>query len=726
MHRTLPWLILLAMSGRCHAGADGANLPANSADFARDVVPVLTKAGCSTGACHGSFQGRGGFRLSLLGYDPAADYDALVKDGRGRRFFPAAPEQSLLLRKPTLELPHGGGRRLDRGSAEYRILHDWIAQGTPPPRADVRVVRLEVAPAEVVLSAGEQAALRVTAHWSDGATQDASPWALYESRDERAAEVTPAGRITSTGPGRVAVTVRYLGQVAAVPVTTPFGPAGDAPTRASRNFIDTLVTAEWRKLGLTPAPEADDAEFVRRVYLDLIGTLPTPDETRRFIASAAADRRALLIDELLARPEYADFWSLKWSDLLRAHRRALGEKGLASFHGWLKNALRENRPFDQTVRELLTAEGNLYTRGPVAFYFVDKTPEELAETTAQVFLGVRLQCAKCHHHPFEVWSQDDYYGLAAFFARLERKDTREGGAFGGAQSVKPLVAGSIRNPTSGREIAPAALGWPLPADSTAARDIRAELAAWVTRPANPHFARNIVNRYWGYLLGRGLVDPIDDLSATNPPLMPAVLDALAADFTAHQFDLKHLLRTIARSAVYQRASEIAPARDEEGRFFTHRVPRRLPAEVLLDAINQAAGTTESFRDLPPGMRAIALADSAVDSYFLNTFGRPKRTTTCECERGGRPDLSQALHLANSETIHAKVTHAEGRVARLLAAGRPDAAILDELYLAALCRLPDEIERQAAADILTSAASRQEAFEDLLWALLNCPEFTFSH
>lgn len=716
-------VLAAAMSARA---AEPAPQPLS---FVKDVVPVLTKAGCNSGACHGSFQGRGGLRFSLLGFDPQADYDALVREARGRRVFPAAPEQSLFLLKPTGRMAHGGGRKLDPASESYRILRDWLLQGMPGPKAeDPQVVRLEVVPPDTYLTPGQAVSLRVQAHWSDKSTQEATAWALYESTSDRVAEVDGQGRIKAHAPGRAAVMVRYQGQVAAITVTVPYAVTKEEAPKG-QNFVDDLIQAEWKKLGLKPAPLADDTEFVRRAYLDLIGTLPTPEEVRGFLDSKDPAKRDKLIDVLLDRSEYVDYWALKWGDLLRAHKRALGEKGIKSFNVWLKQALRENRPADRFVRELVLAQGNLYTSGPVAFYFVDQKPEDLAETTAQVFLGIRMQCAKCHHHPFEVWSQEDYYGLAAFFSRVERKDTKEDGRYGGAQSVRLKADGQVLHPGTGKAVTPRLLGSPLAPlgkEAEAKHDPREPLARWLTAKDNPYFARNIVNRYWGYLFGRGLVEPIDDLRATNPASHPALLEALTRDFVAHDFDIKHLLRTLCKTRTYQLASEVSPSRDVDGTFFTHRRPRRLPAEVLLDAINQACGAEESFANLPPGTRAIGLPDPGVDSYFLNAFGRPKRTSTCECERGSKPDLSQVLHLANSMAIHYKVVDDRGRVGRLVAAGKKDAEIVDELYLATLSRLPSARERETVQRLLGTAPSRREGFEDLLWTLLNCAEFVFNH
>jgi len=499
------------------------------------------------------------------------------------------------------------------------------------------------------------------------------------------------------------------------------------------SFVDELVLGEWQKVGVEPAELCDDAAFVRRTSLDLTGTLPTPEQVRAFAADRQPNQRERWIDALLERPEYVDYWSLRWSDLLRAHRRTLGEKGLASFRNWLATALRQNRPADQIVRDLLTARGNLYTNGAAAMFFVDQSPQDLGETTAQVFLGVRMQCARCHHHPFEAWSQDDYFSLAACFAKVRRKDSLEGGRFGGLQAVLSDDAGVVTHPVTGAAVSPRGLGGAVLPGSAglphAAADPRVGLAAWVTAAANPYFAKNLVNRYWAFLFGRGLVHQVDDLRDTNPAAHPELLAALARDFTARGFDLKHLLRTICRSRVYQLAAEPAPRRDVAGIFLTHHVPRRLPAEVLLDAVNQAAGTHEAFANLPLGQRAIALPDNAVVSEFLEIFGRPKRTTTCACERRSEPDLRQTLHLANAESLHRKLGDPNGRIAKLLAANRPDREIVEELYLATLSRLPDEAELKSVQQFLVGAATKKdvkkEVMEDLLWTLLNTAEFSFS-
>lgn len=700
-----------------------SSLAGNPIDFRRDVAPALTKAGCNAGACHGSFQGRGGFRLSLLGFDPLADYQSIVTASRGRRVSPASPEHSLLLRKATAAMPHGGGQRLTIDSDAYRVVRDYIAQGLPPPAADgPRVDRLTVTPGDITLNPGESAPLHVLALWSDGVEQDVTATALYDSRDPEAGEVTREGVITVHRAGKSAVSVRFAGQVASVAVVAPFGRIEPFPEFPANNFIDELALVEWKRLGVAPAPLANDETFVRRVFLDLIGTLPTPDEVRGFLSSPESDKRAKLIDALLERPEYVDYWALKWGDLLRIHRRYVGDKGLGSVSSWLRRSIRENKPLDQMTRELLTAQGNLFSHGPVAYYFTDQKPEEFAETTAQVFLGVRLQCARCHHHPMEVWGQDDYYGLAAFFTRLEVRENGDKGRFGGMQIVKP-AATETRTLTVASP--PRLLG-----DKTevagAEGDVRRQLAEWIASPENPFFARNFANRSWAHLVGRGLFEPIDDQRATNPASNPALLDALARDFAEHGFDAKHLLRTICNSRVYQLEMEVAPERDKDGALFTHRVPRRMPAEVLLDAINQVTGFAESFPGSPAGTRAISLPDPTVPSSFLAIFGRPLRNNPCECARKLSPDLLQALHLINNGDLQVRIAHAQGRVARLLAANRAPGEAAEELYLAAFARRPTEAELQTVTELVAASPSPQEGWEDVLWTLINSPEFAFNH
>jgi hypothetical protein len=670
-----------------------------------------------------------------LGFDAAFDHEVLTKASRGRRINVSAPERSLLLLKPGGAMPHGGGRRIAPDSEVATIIQAWIAQGAIGPRdTDLAGLRLTVEPDELTLTGATPSSfpLKVTAKYGDGSVHDVTAWALYDVRDKTIAEVARSGLVTAHRSGKTSVAIKYLGQVASVGVSVPFssGVEFDFP---AKNFVDEIVAVEWKKLGITPAVVADDATYVRRVYLDLIGTLPTVQEARSFLEDTSADKRSRIIDELLERPEYVDYWALKWGDLLRAHRRYLGEKGLASFNGWIRQSVRDNKPLDVMTRELLTAKGNLFTNGPVAYYFIDEKVEDLAETTSQVFLGVRLQCTKCHHHPNEVWSQQDYYGLAAFFSKLETKDSgAQGAKFGGPKSIRPSA---VENPNRRPQMAVVAKVLAVVEGTTPGSgkapapgldDPRQVLADWITRPDNPYFARNFANRYWAALFGVGLVEPVDDLRATNPASMPRLLDALAKELADHRFDAKHLLKTICHSRVYQLAPEPDTACDGDGMLATHRVPRRLSAEVLLDAINQVTGTVESFAGQPPGTRAIALPDPTIPSLFLTTFGKPARNSPCDCSRGVTTDLSQALHLANSTALHEKIIAPEGRLSVAIKADRTDEEIIEELYLAALSRRPNASERQTVRDILAASGNREEAWQDILWALLNSSEFVFGH
>jgi hypothetical protein len=695
-------------------------------EFTRDVQPALTKAGCNGGGCHGAFSGRGGFRLSLWGFDPVVDYYNLTIDAQGRRVSLAAPTESLILAKPLTVVPHEGGLRLESGSESYEILRQWIAQRVPAPKPDdPQLVRLEVISASVTLEPGTTTDALLLAHWSDGQSRDVSRWGIYDTTSEKVVKVSPLGKLTAVGPGRASITIRYQGHVAAIAVTVPYAKPSEPQGFAQANFIDRAVLAQWKEVGLLPTPLADDGEFLRRVYLDLIGTLPTVNEARAFLDSTDSQKRSKLIDALLERPEYADYWALKWGDLLRIHRRALGAKGVRSFSDWFLKALRENRPFDKIVHEIMSARGNLYASGPVAFYFINTTPQELAETSAQVFLGIRMQCARCHHHPFEVWSQDDYYGLAACFSQVQRKDTKELGRYGGAQSIQLAEETKLPHPTTGAPVPPRLLGQQ-PLEPKPGHDPREDLADWMTSPDNAYFAKNVVNRYWGYLMGRGLVDPIDDLRASNPASHPALLSELERDFVAHHFDLKHLLRTLTNSSTYQLATELTPARDADGVFFSHRSPRKMPAEVMLDAINQITMGSDSFESFPAGTRAMWLPDPAVDSYFLDVFGRPPRATNCECERSRRSDLRQVLHLANGDALQQKIARTEGRVAKLEKAGASDEAFIEDVYLAGLTRRPQPEEVTVAKQIIATAPSRREGWEDLMWTVLNLAEFSVNH
>ncbi len=699
---------------------------ARPVSFTNEVVPVLTRYGCNQGACHGAQYGKGGFKLSLLGYDPDVDYTALVKLAKGRRLCRPHPERSLFLLKPTGTVAHAGGQRFVVDSPAYRLLRQWIEEGTPGPLAkEAHIVALEVLPWERVMRPRELQRLLVRARFSDGATRDVTGLTRITSLNEGVAEVTADGLETATGRGATAIMARFLGLAAITRVTVPFHDEVPAAVRYPSlvNFIDEPVARQWRAMGLVPSGLCSDSEFIRRASLDAIGTLPTPEEAQAFLASQAPDKRARLIDALLARPEYADYWAVKWGDLLRINRGSLGEKGMWSFYGWLHAALQEDRPIDRWVRELITAQGSTFTNGPANFYRVASNPSDLAETTSQVFLGIRLQCARCHHHPFEKWSQDDYYSLAAYFARVGTKGSEEFGIFGGEQVVRVRGSGEVRHPKTKAELRPRPLDGAVLDDPV---DRRRALARWLTDKKNPFFARNIVNRYWALLMGRGIVEPVDDMRVTNPPSNPALLDALAADFVARGYNLKALLRTIMNSRVYQLSSQATPENQADEVFFSHYRIKRLPAETLLDAVGAATGTVEKFPDLPRGTRAIQLPDASVDSYFLDTFGRPPRQIACECERAAEPNISQALHLMNSDLVNGKITRNDGRVQRLLTAGASTGALIRELYLVTLSRPPRLVERATAQRLMGKAPSFKEGVEDLLWTLLNSREFLFNH
>jgi hypothetical protein len=699
-------------------------------NFTRDVESVLTRAGCNQGACHGAAIGRGGFRLSLRGFDPALDYAQIVQSAKGRRVVLGLPERSILLLKPSLTMEHGGGERLKVGSTGYSVLKTWLEDGAPAPASsDPHVTKLEAWPPARIMTPGEKQQLVVRAHWSDGRITDATPWANFDSLQDAIASVSPAGLITGLTAGEGHIMIRYAERATAVNVTLPYAKPSlnDVATEkiARYNFIDDLLIAKWKELGLTPSPLCDDATFLRRLFLDTIGTMPTPNEIKAFASDTSPDKRNKAIDTVLDRPEFVDFWTVKWGDLLRINRDALQEKGMWSFRNWVRGQIRDGRPLDQFVRDILLAEGSTFTDGPANFYRVGRTPADWAETTAQVFLGVRLQCAKCHHHPFDDWSQDDYYGMAAFFARLTQKSSQEFGLFGRESIVHSQPTGEQTHPVKRSVVKPHPLGGPVMDDEF---DRRRPLADWVVSKDNPLFARNLANRLWGYLMGRGLVEPLDDLRPTNPACSPELLDALAKDLIVHNFDLKHLLRTILRSRAYQLESVETPgnAADASDVYFTRYHAKRLTAEQLADAVDFATGTREKYRGLPAGTRAIQLPDPRVPSYLMDVFGRPQRAVVCECERSVQPNIAQAMHLLNGDTLTKKIADREGRVERLAKAEASPESVIDELYLVTLSRPPSADETARAKQWLADAADLREGGQDLLWALLNSREFLFNH
>ncbi len=709
-------------------------------NFPNEVVPIFTKSGCNAGGCHGKSGGQNGFALSLLGFEPEEDYEHLVFEARGRRLAPAAPDFSLLLRKASGRVPHGGGCRIEFDSPSYRVLRRWIRQGMRYGEPDDAVVeRIEVLPRERLMQRDATQQIAVLAHYSDGSIRDVTRLAQFESNDEAAAEVSETGLVAAHDlPGTAAVMVRYQSLVDVFRATIPLGaPMNDMPRPA--NFVDELVFSQLDRLGLPPSDVCDDMTFLRRATIDVTGRLPTLDEVEKFLADRDNKKREKLIDRLLTSGDYADYFANKWSAILRNKREGTGDdiKPTAAFHEWIRDSLRANKPYDQFVREILTATGEEIKNPPVTWYRAVNEPSAQVEDAAQLFLGTRIQCARCHHHPFEKWSQQDYYGLQAFFSRLAYKQPRKPKEQdkkkkkGKTPEPKPLITvyheqgvARVENPKSAAEIFPTGLGAE-PLEIAAAADPREALADWMARADNPFFAKALVNRYWKHFFGRGLVDPEDDLRMTNPPTNPELLDALAEHFKQSRFDLKDLIRTICTSQTYQLSAESNDYNADDRQNFSRYYPRRLNAEVLLDAIDQLTQSNTKFDGVPAGTHAVQLPDNAFDSYFLTVFGRPNASSACECERSSGSNLAQLLHLINSKEVLDK---SSGNRANALAKdNRPHAERIRELYLIALSREPSDEETA----LLTAHIERNEkdvktAYADILWALINAEEFLFNH
>ena len=696
-------------------------------NFTDEIVPIFTRLGCNAGGCHGKADGQNGFRLSLLGFYPDEDYDFLVHESRGRRVFPADPPFSLLLRKPTNEVPHGGGKRLAVGSYEYDLLARWIAQGMPRGSAkDPVLERITVVPEVREMQFGGRQQLAVIGHYSDGSRRDVTGLSSFESNQTELASVDPSGRVSlARTPGEAAVMVRFQGQVAVFRAVIPQGlPVGEGLDE--RSFVDRAVMNRLRRLGIPPSPPCDDGTFIRRATIDITGRMPSVEETEAFLADGSADKRTRLVDRLLASPGYAEYFASKWSSVLRNKRRAgTDTRYTYRFHAWIRDAFDRNMPYDEFVRGVLTATGDVESHPPSAWFREVSTASLQMEDTAQLFLGMRLACAKCHHHPFERWSQQDYYGFEAFFTQVGLKNS-----LGNMQPNQPdmvflkVVEPSATNPRSGKPVPPTPLGGE-PLDVPAWDDARQRLVDWMVEPENPFFARALVNRTWKHFLGRGIVDPEDDLRVTNPPVNPELLDGLAKHFVASGFDMKGLVRTICTSATYQLSSEPVEGNRRDRQNFSSFQPRRLPAEVLYDAINQTLGAPSAFPGLPKGTTAVQLPDSGFNNYFLTVFGKPQSSSACECERNPEANLAQSLHLLNSQDVQGRLQGGDGTAARLAKDDTREAADLaDTVYLRALCRRPTDAERERVVAHVAAATNRQQAWEDVLWAILNTKEFQF--
>jgi hypothetical protein len=728
MKSTLIAVIVVIVTVSTAAAADPPKVT-----FLRDIAPILNKTGCTSGTCHGAAKGKNGFKLSLRGYDPQFDYEALLYDLAGRRFNRAEPGRSLMLTKPTQEVAHGGGLRFDVGSDYYKIIYNWIAQGVPygDPAQD-NVARLEVSPKEIFMNQpGESSTVGIIAVYADGGTRNVTREANIDSNVPDVAAVGPVAEVKGARVGEATLLVRYQGKLATVPVTVLNPAAGFAwKQHPQNNYIDRLIDAKLQRLKIQPSPVVDDSGFLRRVALDLTGQLPDPNEVRAFIADATPSqvKRARAIDKLIGSPAFVDHWTLKWGDLLQANRKYLGEKGVYAFDDWIRESIAANKPYDKLVRELLSASGSSYENPAANFFRVTRDPKPTMEKTTQVFLGVRMVCAQCHDHPFEKWTQNQYYEMAAFYSAI--------GIAPGYEVGEEIVYNQradfeMKHPKDGRVmkpnfIVPASYGsaGPIPADGRR----RLALAEWVTAKDNPFFAKSTANRVWSYFFGRGIIDPVDDIRASNPPSNPAVLDALTKDFVDHGFDLRYLMRVIANSRTYQAslAANEWNAKDVEN--FSHAVPRRLSAEELMDALTLATGVRPVFPDVPPETRAEQLPDPHVGAGgFLDLFGRPSRESSCECDRRSDLSLPQALNLVNGQTISDAVADGNGRVAKAILSGKTDRDLIEEMYLASLSRFPTRAEVENGLKYLNAGArGRAAQGQDLLWALVNSKAFLYNY
>lgn len=709
--------------------------------FEREVMPVLTRAGCNAGACHGNLNGKGGLKLSLKGEDPAADLSSLTHDMLGRRTNPNRPAESLVLLKATGQVPHEGGIRFSPASSEYQILLEWIARGSlPDPQGGPLLNRLDVTPAnKILVDPADRFSVAATAHFSDGTKRDVTHLAAFELTALGVARISSRGEVVRENTGEVVLLVRYLSQVTPVRIVfLPARPIPDIQNIPVNNEIDRLVLAQLKELRLPQADLATDSIFLRRAYLDAIGIIPTTSETVEFLADTDPKKREKLIDRLLARPEFAEYWAQKWSDLLRNEEKALDRKGVGVFYGWIRAQFVADRPLNEFARDIIAATGSTYANPPANFWRAIREPTQRAESVAQVFLGVRIGCARCHNHPFDRWTIDDYYGFSALLARIDyrvlengKKDNLDKHEFVGEQIVFQNRDGEVLNPRTKTAAKPAFLGARSPEFGPESNRLTA-LADWIAAADNPFFARAQVNRIWLHLFGRGLVDPNDDFRVTNPPANPELLDHLSKDFAAGGFRLKRTVRSIMCSRTYQLASTLHDASimgDESHHAHARVLP--LEAEQLLDSLSQVMAVPVQFSGYPLGLRANQVpappqsgrrGSNGMGERFLKVFGKPDRLLTCECERSEDQGLLHAFQLITGELVNAMIRDPGNRLGKLLSGGKTDAEILDEFYLAALCRRPTETEAKKILGIVSRARDRRNAWEDVLWAIVNSKEF----
>lgn len=717
----------------------GAELPFGWS-FKNHVIPVLTKTGCNQGACHGALAGKNGFKLTLRGYDPDVDFDTLTRQSLGRRVSLADPPSSLILKKATFALPHGGGKRFAANSLEYRVLSEWIANGAPAPKpTDPDVASLEVYPPSTILAPEANQQLVVRARYTDGRLEDVTRWVKFTSNNEGVATVDDNGLVKMTGRGEAAITLWYSSRVLYARVTVPFDNviSSDAYSHFQPvNFIDELALKKWKSLNLTPSKAATDAAFIRRLYLDAAGILPSVEETEEFLADKTAGKRARLVKRLLQREEFNDYWAYKWSDLLLVSSRKLRTNNMWAFYNWIRDSVKANKPWNQFARDIFTATGSSRENGALNYFVQHKDVIDLSENVTQAFLGQRLTCARCHNHPLEKWTQKQYYQFANLFARVGLKNGERAGEF----IVYPKQAGDVNHPRLLKPLPPTPLdGTPASLDDLT--DRRIAFAQWLTSPNNDYFARNIVNRVWGNFFGRGLVHPIDDVRATNPASNEELFDAAVKDFIAHGYDIRHLIRTIAGSRTYQLSSEANATNQSDNIFYSKYIVKRLPGEVILDAMSQVTGVPSAFSGYPAGTRAMQLPDVRVQSQFLSAFGRPERIICDAGERSQDPSIAQALHVINGDTLNKKLSAPDGYLSLFQRLGLPDARVVEHLTLAAYGRYPTDTERTTLAGALTAARraaetpgasqeairdARKQALEDMVWAMLTSKEFLFNH
>ena len=719
-------LLAFSLSPACQLRAEEPAI----VDFENDLQPIFTRFGCNSGPCHGKARGQGGFQLSLLGFDGQQDYDAIAKEGRGRRVFPGAPENSLLISKPAGKTPHGGGKRLDVDSPEYQTLLNWVRQGMPRKAPSAATLQsITVSPPSLILAASQTQALTVTAKYSDGAERDVTRLTAFQSNEAPIAAVNENGLVTSGQiTGDAAIMARFMGQIAVCDVMIPRPEVIPAEVYAQlprNNFIDELVWQKLQRLNITPSPVCDDHTFLRRATTDISGRIPTLEEVNAFLADTSADKRSKLIDRLLEEPEFADHWANKWADLLRPNPYHVGIKATFNYDHWIRQSFHDRKPWDQFVRELLTARGGTFRDGSVVMFRDRRQPEELTTLVSQLFIGVRLDCAKCHHHPFEVWGQDDFYSFAAYFSKIGRKGTGISAPISGSEEfVFTGTSGSVTHPVTGATMTPRPLFGEAP-PVVEGQDQREALAAWITSPNNHLFAQVMSNRVWADLLARGFVEPVDDLRATNPPTNGPLLKALGEHFRDSGFSITELIRVVANSHVYQLSSLPNETNAADTRNYSRHYRHRLRAEVLLDAVSLVTGVPQEFDAMPPDSSARQLWTHRSDSLFLDTFGRPDPNQDPPCERMSDSTVVQSLHLMNSEKLYGDIG-SDGGTAKSLADSEKSAEeISGELYARVFGRKPTVEETALVTELLAAeGAVRRQVIEDLMWAMVNSAEFVF--